>query len=104
MLGVDLRSAQEDKYLFEENPIKSVRLRNLSTSMGVAIGDSSARLRAIMGPPTWKGGSQFTAGEHVWSYHRRVGTKDDGMDYTALFRLRKNKIACIELTADMLPG
>ena len=104
MLGVDLKSFQDADWLTRDHPFKTLKLRTLSTDRGIAIGDQPETVLRIMGAPTWKGGSQFVAGEKVWSYHRIVGTKDDGMEYISLFRFRNGRITAIELHTDSLPG
>ena len=103
MLGVDLRSVQEGD-IDRSQGIRPGRLRNLRTGLGVEIGDSPSRVRRILGAPTWSGKSKFTPGERVWSYHRIVGSKKDGVEYTALYRFRRNKLTGIELFSDLLGG
>ena len=104
VLGVDLNSLPKDEIGDLPSTFKPGHLRTLETGRGIAIGDAVSKVRKLMGAPTWQGKSKYTSDERVWTYHRRMGTKDDGMDYTALFRLRKNKVACIELSAAALPG
>ena len=55
-----------------------------------------------MGSPTWTGKSRFTAGEQVWSYHRKVETEEHGYEHTSLFRFRTGKLSCVELRRDLL--
>ena len=104
MLGVDLRSLPEDEYPDIRSSIKPGRLRNLQTGRGVRIGDGAESVRRIMGSPTWQGISKYGPDERVWSYHRKIGTKKEGTEYTSLFRFRRQKVTGIELLSDDYGG
>lgn len=87
-----------------KSPTHRSRAHPKSNSQGVRIGDPPARVRRLMGVPTWQGGSKFTPLERVWSYHRLDGTRKKGVEYTTLFRFRRGKLTGIELQRDLLPG
>ena len=87
-----------------DTPFKSGSLRSLATGHGIRIGDSRARVKQVMGLPTWQGTSKFRRGERAWSYHRLFGTQMDGVEYITLFRFRSGRVSGIELDRELRPG
>ena len=101
-LCADLRSHADRG--FSEADIRPGRLRHLQTGRGIRIGDTPARVRGILGRPTWQGVSKHTPGETVWTYHHLKGTQQNGVKYVTLFRFRKGRVSGVELSRDLLPG
>ena len=106
MLGVDIKTLSEipGEPLPDYLPLKPGKLRNLATGRGIEIGDAPEKVRHVMGAPTWQGSSKYSAGERVWTYHRKVGTDKDGMEYVSLFRFRHSSVTGIEIRSDLLGG
>ena len=80
------------------------RLRSVQTGRGLGIGDTSSRIRRIMGTPTWQGGSRYSRGESVWSYHHLIGTRAKGVEYITVVRFRNGLVTGIELDREVQPG
>jgi len=87
-----------------EKPIPGGRLPSLQTGRGIHIGDKTDRLRRVMGEPTWQGGSLYTPGERVWSFHHLIGTRAKGIEYISVFRIRNGRVTGIELDREEQPG
>ncbi|MBB6049190.1 hypothetical protein [Armatimonas rosea] len=83
---------------FEAKPLP------LETGRGISIGDRPEKIFREMGKPTWRGGSTYMPGDEVWSYHHRVGTPKQGVEYKALFRFRRGRVVAMELHSENYPS